>query len=241
MPSLLALLETRFTVAAIVSAIGCIPLAVALLCTLTRFPLPKQSKSKPFSHGVDLLREGMLITIGFCLFCVSSFEAIINNWTTTYLTEYLSIPNSKALFALSLYVGGMAGTRVLLGSVFRHTPASRILMISFLILVVGCAALRYADTYTVAAAGLTTIGIGLAAGFPVMLGFVGEMYAAVSGTAFSIVLTIALLGNMLVNLVMGKIVEEHGIAQLTTVAFVMIGALAVLTTIILKKIEIKHI
>src|SRR5690606_34949487 len=97
------------------------------------------------------------------------------------------------------------------------------------------------DTYTVAAAGLTTIGIGLAAGFPVMLGFVGEMYAAVSGTAFSIVLTIALLGNMLVNLVMGKIVEEHGIAQLTTVAFVMIGALAVLTTIILKKIEIKHI
>ena len=92
-----------------------------------------------------------------------------------------------------------------------------------------------------AVAGLICIGIGLAAGFPVMLGFVGNLYADVSGTAFSIVLTIALIGNMLVNFVMGVIAEHHGVQHLTTVAFSLLSAMFFLSLIILKKTKLEHV
>ena len=49
----------------------------------------------------------------------------------------------------------------------------------------------------VALTGFMLLGAGFAGGFPIMLGFVGERYKNLSGTAFSFVLTVALLGNML--------------------------------------------
>lgn len=241
MPSVLGLLEKKFSFDAIVSVIGYIPLAVALLCFFTRFPAPKQVKGNPFAQGVFLMKEGILISIGFFLFCVSSFEAIINNWTTTYLSQQLSIERSQALYALSLYVVGMAVMRILLGSVFRDLSAQRILLLSFFFLLAGCLLLSAPGSYGVAVAGLVSIGVGLASGFPVMLGMVGNLYAAASGTAFSIVLTIALVGNMLINFTMGVIAEKHGVGHLTTVAFVLLGAMILLSVLILKKTKLQHV
>jgi FHS family glucose/mannose:H+ symporter-like MFS transporter len=241
MPSLLGLLEARYSFEAVVSAIGLLPVAVAILCAITKFPQPKQAKGMPFSSGFGLLKEGTLIAIGSCLFCVSSFEAIINNWTTTYLTEQLTIPGDRALFALSFYVVGMAVMRILLGSVFRATSVRIILLVSFLFLLAGCLTLKYTESYTGSVSGLVFIGIGLAAGFPVMLGFVGNLFASVSGTAFSIVLTIALVGNMLVNFIMGIVVSKAGIEHITSVAFVLLAAMLVLSIIIVRKIKLEHV
>jgi MFS transporter, FHS family, glucose/mannose:H+ symporter len=241
MPSVLGALETRFSFEEIVSTVGYIPLAVAVLYLFTQFPAPKQAAGVPLSRGIALLKEDVLIIIGFFLFCLSSFEAIINNWTTTYLSQKLSIVSSEALYALSLYVVGMAVMRILLGSVFRGVSARLILLVSFLILLAGCLLLNTPTGYMMAVAGLIMIGVGLAAGFPVMLGFVGNLYAEVSGTAFSIVLTIALIGNMLVNFLMGLIAEHHGVEHLTTVSFVLLSAMFFLSLVILKKIKLRHV
>lgn len=241
MPSVLGALERKFTFAAIVSSVGYIPLAVAVLCLATRFPAPKQVQGVPLAKGLSLLRENVLISIGFFLFCLSSLEAIINNWTTTYLMQALAIVNSQALYALSLYVVGMAAMRLMLGSIFRNVPARRILAISFVALLTGCVLLNMRADYNGAVAGLIMIGIGLAAGFPVMLGFVGSLYPEVSGTAFSIVLAIALIGNMLINFIMGVVVENYGVAQLTTVAFVLLAAMFLLSLVILRKIKLQHV
>lgn len=241
MPFVMGALKSKFTFGVIVSAVGYIPLAVAVICLLTTFPSPKHAQGVPLARGMSLLGEGVLITIGFFLFCISSFEAIINNWTTTYLSQELSVASSQALYALSLYVVGMAGMRLLLGSVFRNVPAPRILLLSSIALFAGCLLLHTAGNYGVAVAGLVLIGVGLAAGFPVMLGFVGNLYAEVSGTAFSIVLTIALIGNMLVNFAMGVIAERWGVEHLTTVAFVLLAAMFVLALAILKKTKLQHV
>jgi MFS family permease len=153
----------------------------------------------------------------------------------------LSIASSQALYALSLYVVGMAAMRLLLGSVFRGVTARQILLFSFFFLLSGCILLHTPGDYAAAIAGLICIGIGLAAGFPVMLGFVGNLYAEVSGTAFSIVLTIALIGNMLVNFTMGVVAEKYGVEHLTTMTFVLLSAMFVLALVILKKTKLKHV
>jgi FHS family glucose/mannose:H+ symporter-like MFS transporter len=239
MPFVLGSLERRFSFEQIVSAIGYLPLLVSGIYLFTQFPEPKQVAGVSFSKAVGLLTHSLLISVGFFLFCLSSFEAIINNWTTTYLSHKLSVLNSKALYALSLYVMGMAAMRLLIGSALRKVSPSTILGISFIFLMTGCVLLHFAASYAVAAGGLICVGIGLAAGFPVMLGFVGNEYKAVSGTAFSIVLTIALVGNMLVNFAMGIVVEKWGVQHLTTVAFTLLACMFFLSLIILNKLKLK--
>lgn len=241
MPFILGTLETKFSFQAIVSTVGYIPLVVSVLYMFTKFPEPKQAQGIPFSKSLRLLQESLLIFIGFFLFCLSSFEAIINNWTTTYLLQELSIVSSKALYALSLYVVGMAAMRLLIGSVLRDVASTKILAFSFAFLLAGCLLLHSSASYTIAVAGLILIGAGLAAGFPIMLGFVGNLYTEVSGTAFSIVLTIALVGNMLVNFLMGIVAENYGVQHLTTVAFTLLSIMFFLSLIILKKIKFQHV
>lgn len=238
MPFILGMLSRRFDYGTIVSAVGYITLLTGLVFMITRFPAPKQSEGGvPVKKMGGLLKESTLLLIGFFLFCQSSFEGIINNWTTTYLIDKLSIPESRALYALSLYIAGMAVMRLLVGGVLRRLSSPKILMMSFGLLLVGILMLRSAGTYGFSVAGLMLTGAGLASGFPVMLGYVGELYSSLSGTAFSLVLTIALLGNMLVNLLMGIVADAYGVTHLTSMAFALLAVMCILSVGIVRKLR----
>jgi MFS family permease len=88
-----------------------------------------------------------------------------------------------------------------------------------------------------AVTGLILTGAGLAAGFPIMLGFVGERFKELSGTAFSIAFAIALIGNMIINYSMGFIAQHYGVRHLTTVGFIEFFIMTILCITILKKIN----
>jgi MFS family permease len=128
---------------------------------------------------------------------------------------------SEALYALSLYVLGMAITRIILGKRLTRVSSKTILVISVFLLAAGGVVIQAALSQAFVVTGLILLGAGLAAGFPVMLGFVGERYKAVSGTAFSIVISMALVGSMVTNYLMGLIAEHYGIQHLTTVGIVL--------------------
>jgi FHS family glucose/mannose:H+ symporter-like MFS transporter len=235
MPFLLGILQASYTFKQIVSSIGMLPLAATILFIVTRFPEPKQKQNFPLSQVPLLLRNQFILLVGFFLFCQSSFEGIINNWTTTYLIQKLSMAESKALYALSLYVLGMAVMRIFIGGIFRRTSQDLIVKISFFLLLTGCLFLWLSSDDVVAILGLIAIGAGLAAGFPIMLGFIGNKFAELSGTAFSIVLTIALIGNMLVNFLMGVVAETFGIHHLPTMALGLTVIMIMLFIILRKK------
>ena len=241
MPFILGVLKDRFSYEVIVSIVGFTTFAVGIFYLLIKFPPPKQAGGFPITHSLSLIKDGVLILIAFFLFCQSSFEAIINNWITTYLTGSLSIQPDKALFALSLFVAGMAVMRLLSGSVFRNTAIKKIWVGSFSMILSGLIFLAVGKTFNLSIIGLILLGAGLAGGFPIMLGFVGNRYKELSGTAFSLVLVIALLGNMIVNYLMGIIAQTYGISHLITVAFVELIVMMVLCTAILKKIKQQQI
>lgn len=236
MPFVLGFLENRFRFESIVSAVSFLPLLVALFYLSIRFPPAKQAKGIPLKQSLKLLKDEVLILIAFFLFCQSSFEGIINNWTTTYLLRQFSVSQANALYALSLYVVGMATMRLLIGSVLKDLSSKNILYLSFLLLIIGSTLLKTNLSFLTAVIGLILTGAGLAAGFPVMLGFVGLRYAELSGTAFSFVLAVALIGNMLVNYLMGIIVSAYGITHFTTVVFAEIIIMVLLTVLILRKL-----
>ncbi len=227
-PSILGFLKDKFSYDIIISSIGMLAFVAAVVYLVIRFPQPKQKSGVKLGKVASLTRDGYLLAIAFFLFLVSSLEGVINNWTTTYFERHLGIPQEKGLYALSSYVIGMAGMRILLGSIFRNVKTKVLVFASLTILLAGAIMLASANSYAMSVAGLVTMGVGLAAGFPVMLGLTGSRYAELSGTAFSFVLVIALVGNMLVNFLVGIISDRYGIEHMTTIAIVNIACMFLL-------------
>jgi MFS family permease len=240
MPLMLGIMKNWFNFEAIVTAVGIITIITGLFFLFIKFPPPKQSRGFPLKHSLKLLKDDVLILIAFFLFFQSSFEGITNNWTTTYLIEQLSFTQSKALFALSSFVAGMLIMRLLTGSIFRRVSEKKLLFSSFGLILIGLIVLKTGNGFFMVVTGLLILGAGLAGGFPIMLGLVGNRYTELSGTAFSLVLTVALLGNMLINYMMGIIAKSYGIRHLITVAFAELIMLTLLAVIILNRLKHKN-
>jgi FHS family glucose/mannose:H+ symporter-like MFS transporter len=233
MPLVLGLLRDIFRFEVIVASTGILTFAAGIIFLLIRYPLPKKSKGISASEVFTLIRDRLLILIALFLFFQSSFEGIINNWTTTYLTGRLELRQSYALYGLSAYVAGMTVMRLTTGTVLSNIKESKLLYICFGMILTGLIFTTFGNTLYTIIPGLFILGAGLSAGFPVMLGFTGTRFAELSGTAFSLVLAFALIGNMLVNYCMGLIAKNYGIAHLTTVAFGQLIILFSLSLVIL--------
>jgi len=237
MPLVLGLLEATLSFEMIVAGTGLASFLIGFLFLLIKLPPPKQKKRIPFSAGINFFRDNLLILIAFFLFFQSSFEGILNNWTTTYLIEEHAAGQSSALYGLSLFVAGMTAMRLVTGTLLRKINVKRLLFVSFTLTLSGLTLIKTGFSLGTSLAGLTVLGAGLAAGFPIMLGFVGERYANLSGTAFSFVLVTGLLGNMLINFGMGIISQNFGINQLITVAFAETFIMIILCIIVVKKLN----
>jgi FHS family glucose/mannose:H+ symporter-like MFS transporter len=237
MPLLLSILEKTFAFETIIAATGLLALATSILFIVVSFPPAKQSGGISMKQIGTLLKDSTLLLIAFFLFFQSSFEGLVNNWTTTYLIDRLAVAQSKALIGLSSYVAGMTIMRLLIGSVLRKIREKKLLFVSFAIIFAALMLVRLSESVIPAYAGLLLLGAGLAAGFPTMLGLVGNRYPELSGTAFSFVLVIALLGNMLINYSMGQVAENYGIKHLTTFTFTEVFLLAGFALLIFKNLK----
>jgi fucose permease len=234
MPSLIGVLNKYLTLDTILSFVGIFIFFIAVFFMFIRFPQPKNKQGFPLKKSFLLFRNGFLLLVSFFLFFQSSLEGIINNWTTSYLGEHLAVDNSSALYALSLFVAGMITMRLLIGSVFRKVSGMKIMFASIALMAAGLAILRFTGSFNVAIAGLILVGAGLAAGFPIMLGFIGSRFTDLSATAFSFAFVIALLGNILINYLTGLIVQAYGVQQMIYVAAAEVLCMFVLCIFIRK-------
>ncbi len=237
MPLLLSILEKSVDFEVIIAATGFLALAASLIFFLVVFPPAKQSGGISLKLINGLVRDGAILLVAFFLFFQSAFEGLINNWTTTFLIDKLSVSQGSALIALSSYVAGMTVMRLLIGSVFRKVTEKRLLFSSFLIIFAALVLIRFSGSIVMSAAAFALLGAGLAAGFPTMLGIVGNRYPDISGTAFSFVMAVALIGNILVNYSMGQVAENFGITHLTTFTFVELSVLVIIAVMIFRKIK----
>ena len=235
MPLILGVVSGRIPSFEVVAAVGWLTLAVGILYAVIRLP-PAKPQVDASSTNWNRLFSLLLLLIAFFLFFQSALEAIVNNWATTYLIKH-GIAKDDALFALSLHITGMVVARLLTGSVFRRVPQVGIMWSCLALLAIGIFLMQIGSSFPVTAAGLILSGAGLSGGFPIMLGFVGERFASLSGTAFSFVFVVALIGNMLINYAMGVIVHDYGIEHLTTVSYIQIGLMAALLLLIVQKLR----
>jgi len=236
MPLLLGLLSEHFEFTTILAAVGMFMILPVIYFILLKFPDPKQAQGFPLKEGIKLVKQPALLLTGFFLFFQSGVESLVNNWTTSFLQAELSITNEKALYALSFQVVGLTIARLLLGTILKKFSSFVVLIISLLMVVAGNALLYLTDSYSISIAALIITGMGLAGGFPIILGYVGQLYANLSGTAFSIALVIALIGNTIINYSFGWIAKNYHIGYLPAGVIICILCMILVLFAIRRKI-----
>ena len=214
MPTVLNVLKDVFSTQGIISSVGIFIFLIACLFVFVQFPDPKQEKGFPIKSGVGLLKSPALLLAGFFLFFTSGSEGLVNNWVTTYLEKVLRVSSGKALLALSVLTLTLTLSRWILGKLLGLF-SSKVLFLLFIFLELTASMIMYlASGYHVFMIGIIVLGLGMAAAFPIMLGYIAELFSDLSGTAFSVVLVIALTGNLIINYSMGIIANTEGIEVL---------------------------
>ncbi len=213
-PVILGVLKDVYSFETIFSLLGiCIVLIIIFLASI-RYPKSAETKGLPIKDAMRMTKDPLLLLFGFILFFQSGIEGLTNNWTNIYLNEFKGIDASGSLFILSSFVGALTIARILLGKILRMFNSLKVLVGGFIIAFIGCICLAMGDGYYLHMAGMCAIGVGLAGGFPVILGYIGKTYRRFSGTAFSIVMTIALIGNVIANYAMGLMSQKYGLGIL---------------------------
>ena len=200
-PVLLSFLSGYYSFEIILQGTGVVMLAGILFCLGVRFPAPKQPQGFPIKEGLGLLKESSLLLLSFILFFQSGIEGVCNNW----------IPENRALMALTCMVAGLTVARLLLVVLFKKIKQETVLRASLITAAIGFALLTFSPDFARAAIGMVLVGAGLASTFPVILSIIGSRYASLSGTAFSVALVIALIGQTLLNSLTGIISQGYSI------------------------------
>ena len=230
-PFALSNLLDVFSYTTIIASVGALVLIPLLMTALTLFPSAKQPQGFPLAAARGLVRDSWLLVMGFMLFLESGMEITVGGWTATFFTEELQIPDQRALVYLSVYWFGMMLARLALGAVLKRTPPTRILLASIATAFVGAWLLILTRSASVAAVGVFVLGCGFAAVFPVVLAFVGDRYAELSGTAFSVVIVMALTGGMLLPYLTGVLGASYGLRGSFVIVPVALVLLATLLAI----------
>ena len=232
-PFALALLLGRFSYSALIAGVAALVLVPLVVTAVARVPAPKQAQGFPLAAAGRLVRDPMLLLMGMMLFLESGMEITVGGWTATYFQEELGLAGQRALVFLSLYWLGMMLMRLALGWLLRRASAARVLLGCLGVALIGAFLLIGTESVTAAGAGVFLLGCGFAATFPVVLGFVGDRYEQLSGTAFSVVIVMALTGGMLLPYATGALGAVYGLRGsflIIPAALVLLAALLLVVT-----------
>lgn len=213
---------------AVIAATGALAVLPLLAFALVRFPPPKQAQGFPLARAAELLHDRRLLLLGAMLFCESGMEITLGGWTAAFFHEELALSAERAVLLLSLYWLAMTVARLILGALLRRARAERVLAGSIAVALAGALTLLASRQVAPAAGGLALLGAGFAAVYPVVLGWVGDLHPALSGTAFSLVLAMALAGGMVLPWLTGVVGEAHGLRASFAIVPAALVALAAL-------------
>jgi MFS family permease len=240
MPSVLALLSRHYSLSAIVAGMGAFVLLPIIYFLAIAFPPPKQTKEKsaPFA-GFSMLRDPIFLFAGLALAIQSGMEGMSNDWMTRYFKNVIlahnNAPEWQTLLALMAVTSAMVVSRLVLSWLLKRVPSGRILFASIGLTAGGALLLMAVPRYEVALAAALLIGAGLAAAFPVVLSYIGDLYPAQSGAAFSAIFFLALIGNMTINKVFGVVAHISGVHQYTTLMLVCLALSAILLGLVVRQ------
>jgi MFS transporter, FHS family, glucose/mannose:H+ symporter len=236
-PFMLGTMLGYFSFESLISFVGGLVLLPLLFIIIIAFPQAKQAQGFPVKEGIGLLKETTLLMMGFILFMQSGMEMTVSGWTASMINLELEIDAQQAVLVLSLYWIGLMFARIVMGNILKKVSPAVVLRTCIGIAAVGSLLLISANTLTLAIPGLILVGIGFAACFPIIFSYVGEAYAKLSGTAFSVVLVMALAGGMTYPYVTGILGNSFGLRTSFLIIPLSLVIMLVVFGLVLKRLQ----
>jgi fucose permease len=216
LPMLFKLLPSEITYVHIVSGISALMFISVIYHLTVKFPQPKVKQGFPLAKAAKMASDSTLLLLSFALFFQSALEGISQSWLPIYLAQEKGMLSADAMTALSVMVAGILAGRIVLSIILERISNMSVLAAGMGLSALGITLFSVFGTFASALAGAFLLGFGFAATFPIVLGQVGNKFKELSATAFSFALVVALIGNTLLNLLIGV----FGLASFPIIAVV---------------------
>jgi FHS family glucose/mannose:H+ symporter-like MFS transporter len=177
------------------------------------FPKAKQARGFPIKAAAGIVRSPLLWLCAFILFFQSANEFTVGGWISTYLQKTFGLGGGAAALVLAGYWAAMMSGRLLSSRLLRAVRGVTLVFASASLALLAAVLMAVAPAGAAAAAGAVAIGFGFAAIYPTTLAIVGERFASFTGTAFSLVIAVGLVGGMLAPWLAGKIAQSSSLRQ----------------------------
>ncbi|MDR1719263.1 MAG: MFS transporter [Dysgonamonadaceae bacterium] len=204
--ALLWTLLNYFSAGNFIVPLNCISVVMALFIVFflfIRFPQAQPQASVSVKTAFGLLKYPALLLFALLLFFQSGFEGASGNFTVKFLENSQEMATDIATLSLTWFTIGMLFGRFFLGFVMKKTGDSLTLYLYLTIALAGVALLGFSHNVMLIYTAMALIGLGVGATYPVVFNYLGGMFKNLSGTAFSIAIFIALLGQFGFNKAVG--------------------------------------
>ena len=214
-PFLIGTLEQALGLGRILALACFLSLVPFVVYVVLRFPPAKQPQGFPLKSAAAVVRSPLLWLTAFILFFQSANEFTVGGWISTYLQKVFGVGPGPAALVLAGYWAAIMGGRLLSSRIVRAVRSEALIIGSAALALAAALLMILAPSGALAAAGAVLIGFGFAAIYPTTLGLVGGRFAGLTGTAFSVVIAVGLVGGMLAPWLAGRIAEasslRHGL------------------------------
>ena len=206
-----------------------------VIYAVLRFPKAKQAQGFPLKEAASIARSPLLWLAAFILFFQSGNEFTVGGWISTYLEKTFEFGPGPAALVLAGYWAAVMAGRLVSSRLVRKIGSERLILGSAALALVAAALMAFAPSGAAAAAGAVAIGLGFAAIYPTTLAIVGGRFAAFTGTAFSIVISVGLVGGMLAPWLAGKLAEASSLRRGLVIPVFNCAMIVVLTTLLARQ------
>jgi len=190
-------------------------LSVVMACFIVfylfiQFPQKKISENVPISSMLNLFKAVPLMLFALVLFFQSGFEGAQSSFTIMYFVNEGGLATATATLAMTWFTIGMLAGRLPLGKMMSMMGSMKTLYVYLAVALVGVAMMFFGSSSATAAyVSMVLVGFGVGATFPVVLNYIGSAFQSQSGTAISIAVAIALIGQYTFNFISGMVFKNE--------------------------------
>lgn len=209
----------------------CISITV-IACWLFRYLLTDNSGAT-YSHSkLDLsavLRNRLLLVLGFLSFLTMMSEGGIADWSAIYLIEFSAVTADQASLGYAAYASLMIVGR-LSGDWLTSTLGYKIVVgVSGILCAVGMSIVLYTTPFELRLFGFALIGLGVANLVPIIFSNAGKMAGLAPGIGITVVSICGYSGFLFGPVIIGNWAQFYGLDQALTIVLV-VGIIMVLSS-----------
>ena len=228
-PFLIGTLRERLGLGRILVLATALSLVPFIIYVVLRFPRAKHAQGFPIKDAAGIARNPLLWLTGFILFFESGNEFTVGGWISSHLQTTFGVAAGTAALVLAGYWAAVMAGRLVSSRLVRGVRNETLILASAALSLVAALLMALAPSGPAAAMGAVLIGAGFAAIYPTTLAIVGANFAAFTGTAFSVVISLGLVGGMLSPWLAGRIAQASSLRRGFIIPVVNCAMIIVLT------------